>query len=328
MKLFLKPYTFLFLSVILVLTACSHRPDIQKELKAPAVYVAAETEKSLSHSFAPVFLIADTNQSYNKIGSPSARYNSNGKEVIFIDINHPAVYFSEKKFKTESGEYTNLNYRIHFPKIPGSLFPFHLTAGKNVGLMVVVTLNSNQKPVLITAVHTCGCYLAFIPTSFLHKGALPKKWNTTSQKVYGETLPGMLDYEGKNKPKLLVYLRSAIHRVADIRIVESDTLTDVHKFSMPVLPMDRLDTIPLNGKSTSLFHQKGILKGYVKGSIKYWETIFLSLISLDFFVGTDKAYKDTDETENHFYTSLKPWNRSSSDMWHFDRFLKFWGWRL
>ena len=213
-------------------------------------------------------------------------------------------------------------------RISASLFPFHLTAGYNVGLMVIVTIDSSQRPVLNTTVHTCGCYLVIFPTTFLPKVALSKKWNTVSQTIYGETLPGMVDYESKSKPRLFIYLRSAVHRVADIRIVESDTLAYFHTFSMPLVSMNTLDTIPINGMFTSLFYEKGVQKGHVKGAVKYWETIFLSLIRLDLFVGTDKAYKDSNETGNHFYTSLKPWNRSRSDMWHFDRFLKFWGWRL
>ena len=54
----------------------------------------------------------------------------------------------------------------------------------------------------------------------------------------------------------------------------------------------------------------------------------MSLISMDLFVGTDKAYGNSLETGNRFYTSLKPWNRKESDMWHFTKFLRFWGWRL
>ncbi len=84
----------------------------------------------------------------------------------------------------------------------------------------------------------------------------------------------------------------------------------------------------MNGETTSLYHKKGVLKGYVKGSIKIWESVFLSLLSMDFFIGTDKVYGDAKETGNHFYTSLKPWNRSASDMWNFGQFLEFWGWRL
>ena len=92
MKLVLKLYTILILSVLLCLTACSHRTEIQKELKAPSVHVPTDTEKSLSYTFAPVFLITDTTHSYDKIGSPSAQYDTSGKEMISIDINHPAAY--------------------------------------------------------------------------------------------------------------------------------------------------------------------------------------------------------------------------------------------
>jgi hypothetical protein len=62
--------------------------------------------------------------------------------------------------------------------------------------------------------------------------------------------------------------------------------------------------------------------------VKLWESLFLSLISMDMFVGADKVYADPRETGNPFYTSLKFWNRNSSDMWNFPGFLQFWGWRL
>jgi hypothetical protein len=71
-----------------------------------------------------------------------------------------------------------------------------------------------------------------------------------------------------------------------------------------------------------------VLKGHVKGAVKPLETLFMSLISLDLFVGADKAYVDTSQTENPFYTSLKPWRRKDSDMWDFFGFLWYWGWRL
>lgn len=328
MKPVIKGYAILILFLPLFLTACSHGPPIQRAFTTAAVYVPMESKKSLSHGFAPVFLIPDTPHSYDRIGRPSAMYDGAGNENIYIDTHHPAIYFCEKKFKTARGEYTNLIYRIHFPGIPASLFPFYLGFGKNVGLMVIVTLDSRQRPVLVTTAHTCGCYLAMVPTSFLPKDALPEKWNTGSFGVYGETLPGMLYYESKSDPRLLISLRPEVHRVADIRMVDAHTLGDMTRVAMPLVSMSALDEIPINGGSTSFFYEKGIRKGYVKGSIKYWETILLSPISLDFFIGTDKAYKDRKETGKPFYTSLKPWNRSSSDMWHFDRFLTFWGWNL
>ncbi|MEN8262496.1 MAG: hypothetical protein ABFR82_03450 [Nitrospirota bacterium] len=86
--------------------------------------------------------------------------------------------------------------------------------------------------------------------------------------------------------------------------------------------------IPINGTTTSFYHEDGPLKGHVKDSVKIWESLFLGLISMDLYVGADKAYEDTGETGNPFYTSLKPWNRNASDMWHFRKFLEFWGWKL
>jgi hypothetical protein len=38
----------------------------------------------------------------------------------------------------------------------------------------------------------------------------------------------------------------------------------------------------------------------------------MTLISLDLFMSTDKAYADFAQTDNPFYTSLKPWRREDS----------------
>jgi hypothetical protein len=41
-----------------------------------------------------------------------------------------------------------------------------------------------------------------------------------------------------------------------------------------------------------------------------------------------RIYGDGRKTGNPFYTSLKPWNRTASDMGNFAGYLKFWGRRL
>ena len=102
----------------------------------------------------------------------------------------------------------------------------------------------------------------------------------------------------------------------------------MNRLPAALVPVEVLEKIPFNGRTTSFYHHDGALKGYVKGSVKFWETLLMSWASLDFFVGTDKAYADPAETDNPFYTSLKPWNRDKSNMWHFGEFLAFWGWGL
>ncbi len=106
-----------------------------------------------------------------------AKYTTiQGKEKVVIDPDVATYYLSTRRFATEQGSYTNLIYRIHFQKIPFSIVPFHLGSGGNVGLLAVVTLNSRDEVVLYSLLHTCGCYLAFIPTSNLPEADLPIGW--------------------------------------------------------------------------------------------------------------------------------------------------------
>jgi hypothetical protein len=318
------------LSALMILSACAHHQPIPPE-QTLTVYSAQDGGDALLQRFAPLFQTYAYQAVYNRIGSPSARYDGQGREQIFVDSQKPAVYFLKRQFSTKKDRYTNLIYRIHFPRVPFSLIPFNLSAGSNVGLIVVITIDSRQRPVLVTTVHTCGCYLAIIPTSYLPRDSLPLKFKAEPIRVYGEKLPWELDFSAAEHSKLLVHLRPEVHRVMDLGMIPAGELQTIQHFrviKMPLKPAEELKRIPLGNKTTSFYHQKGPLKGHVKGSVKPLESILLSLPSLDFFVGADKVYGNRLETGNPFYTSLKPWNRSASDMWNFAEFLEFWGWRL
>ncbi len=325
------PWTALgFALILLMLSGCAYS---QKGIHDPihTIYLSHGETDSLIHRFVPVFLIYNHAEPHNRIGRPSARFDARGNEEIYVDHDKPAIYYMTKNFATERGTYTNLIYRVHFSEIPFSLIPFHISAGKNVGLMIVITLDASQRPLLVTTVGTCGCYAAIVPTSHLPSDTFPLGWKNEPMKVYGEELPSLLDYTDIKRPKLGIYLRSDVHRVMHLEIMEEEKLGNPELFTViqaPLVPMAALEQIPIDGKSTSFYHDRRPQKGHVKGSLKPWETLFLGLISLDFFVGADKVYGDSQITENPFYTSLKPWNRNSSDMWNFADFLEFWGWRL
>jgi hypothetical protein len=169
-----------------------------------------------------------------------------------------------------------------------------------------------------------------VPTAYLSKDAFPKDWKAEPLDIYGEHLPPILNFKDIPKPRILVYLRPGVHRVMNLEVRDAQDLT-ADRFRiipMKVEAMERLERLPVDGGTTSFYHDAGVLRGHVKGSVKPWETLFMSLISLDLFVGTDKAYADTARTGNPFYTSLKPWRREDSNMWDFARFLQYWGWRL
>jgi hypothetical protein len=308
---------------------CAHRPPPPDETYQLA-YQAPGPATTPQKKWAPVFIVYGHTRNYNRIGSPSVATDGKGGEKVFVDTENPAAYFLQRTFKTQKATYTNLIYRVHFPGIPYSLIPFNLSAGKNVGLIVVVTLNAENQPVLVTTVHTCGCYKAIVPTQYLPREDLPENWSGAKLSVYGEKLPPQLEFDGVSSPRILVYLRPGVHRVMDLEIRDSRFLSDPRFRTVPmkIEPMSLLDHLPVDDTTTSFFHTQGLLKGHVKGAVKPFETLFLSLISMDLFVGTDKAYGDPARTGNRFYTSLKPWRRNDSDMWYFARFLWYWGWRL
>jgi hypothetical protein len=329
----LRPLKNAFLLVLaFFFWSCAHSAVVPPE-STRAIYTSGQNPGSLVNHFAPAILARGYQNSQNKIGMPRAKYNENGEEEIYMDVEKPAMYWMIQKFTTPKGTYTNLIYRIHFPEVPLSLDPFYLTAGKNPGLLFVITLDQKSRPVLVTTSGTCGCYALTIPTRHLDKRAYPEDWDAQKPvQIYGETLPGLLDFEIFGKPKLLIHLRPDVHRVMDLEVVDAAQWVKScfqEIVETPLQPMGNLEKIPAGmGRTTSLYYDTWPYRGLVKGAFKPWETLSMSLISLDFFVGTDKIYGDSRITGTHFYTSLKPWNRVASDMWHFERFLRFNGWNL
>ena len=322
-------YRMVVIAAAVFFWGCAHHQPLPNEPYQLA-YQTQGPQSELYTDWAPVFIVYGHSQEFNRIGRPSVAAVDGGGEKVFIDAEDPAVYFLNRSFRTEKATYTNLIYRIHFPGTPFSLVPFNLTAGKNVGLMVVVTLDADHMPVLVTTVHTCGCYKAIVPTQYLPQEALPERWSGERLRVYGEKLPSQLQFDGVTSPQILVHLRPGVHRVMDLEVRAPQFLSNdrFRMVPMQLEPMDRLERLPFNGSTTSLYHEHGVLKGHVKGAVKPLESIFMSLISMDLFVGTDKAYGDSAQTGNPFYTSLKPWRREESNMWDFARFLWYWGWRL
>lgn len=314
---------------LLAVMGCAHSQRGMYEA-AHTVY-AAQSGESLAARFAPVFLTYEYREAYNRLGKPSARFDEQGNEDLYVDDRSPVIYSMVREFSTRRGSYTNLIYRVHFPEIPFSLIPFHLSAGNNVGLLTIVTIDEKQRPILVTTVGTCGCYAVVIPTSHLPLDAYPEGWGSEPQRVFGERLPSLLDYRGIKMPRLVLHIRPALHRVMDLEITEEQRLRDPGLFRLQeasLLPMESLEKIPLSGGNTSFYYDSWPLKGHVKGAWKPWETLILGMPSFDFFVGMDKVYGDHRVTGNPFYTSLKPWNRTASDLWDFEGFLSFKGWRL
>ena len=316
------------LSGLLVLSfsgCAAHNKTLQ--LTDSQYVVVEDTSPDLMTVFAPVFVLPGWQKSHNRIGKVVAE-KIDGFEKIGIDPDSPTVYGDRVSFSTQRGTYTNLIYRVHFQKTPFSLIPFHFAAGGNVGKLVIVTLSEDHIPLLVTLVNTCGCYAVVIPTAALPVEAYPEDWSDGRQHVYGERLPVLLPAYNVDDA-LLVTVRPEVHRAMDVSIARRKTLAGKEVVSAKLMALQSLKKLPFeDGEVTSFYYDTWPLRGHVKGSIKLWESLLISLVSFDFYVGMDKEYGDTVLSGNPFYTSLLVWNRHGSDMNNFARFLHFRGWQL
>ena len=292
----------------------------------PCAYVASG-EEGLLLRYAPVFLLQSDAQPRNRIGAPAAKIVNRTEQRVFVDAGSPAIYAEQEAFVTSRGEYTNLIYRVHFPSTPF----WHITWGRNVGLFVIVTINQRGRPVLVTTLHTCGCYMAFQPTNFTLADALPVGWPLGGQQVHGESLPGNLIFPEPFDPRMRVVLtiRNGTHRVMNVAVRDIKLLqSECRVTTAPLRDMRALDRLPLGAATTPFFHPDGGRKGYVRGAKKLWEKLFIGWWALDLSVGVDKKWGAPEETGVTLYTSLKPWAREASNICVFPRFLNYWGWRL
>ena len=292
------------------------------------IYTASSTLPQISATHQPGFYVKFPAQPYDRIGTPIVIEKSGGP-FVQVDSTYPTMYFEQEKFTTKKSTYTNLIYRIHFSKVPFGLCNLNITAGNNPGLLIIYTLNHTNKLILITTVHTCGCYLAFFPTTDLQKPAYPNDWSFAPQSIYGYTLPGILPAHASPPDQpYYITLESGSHRISDISNSITKTPDQITIQQMKIRPMEDLYYLPYKDKTISFFEDVGRREGYVKNSSKILERLLISWWAFDWHVGEDKAYGKDDTSKTPFYTSLKFWQRNSSDMKNFSQFLSYWGWKL
>lgn len=317
----------LFLAVWpMLLTGCAHPPAAH--LEDVALYQAA-APPAVAAVHTPAFLVQDPSEAFNKIGMPNAREVPGKNPEVFVDPEQPAIYYEIQEFHTAKASYTNLIYRIHFPEVPLDWGRINLTAGRNPGLLVIYTLDDRAELLLVTTVHTCGCYLAFLPTEALPTEAYPPDWPVGSQRVYGYTLPSRVGLpRQESDDRIMFTLAGETHRVRDVGIAEADDREALPRHEMVLLPMHALYALPYKDRTIPFFETEGCKAGYVKDNIKILERLFMSWWAFDLHVGEDKAYSVYDGSDVIFYTSLKFWARSASDMKDFPGFLSYWGWKF
>jgi hypothetical protein len=303
--------------------------SVQSLVAADFIYIPVESDTAhrggrddLLRAYAPVF-VTRGGQRENEIGSPEVRFER-GCERFLVDPEAPAIFAEVRSDIISATPVFQLVYRVHFTNQPVPFYEMH----RNPGVMAIVTLRArNRAPVLFTTVHTCGCFLALLPTDLFPPAALPPAWPDGEKRVSGKALPAIVPHPVAGRSRLIVSLADKTHRVEAIATLPE--LPSGHHIVAPLRSMVALHKLPVQGnpgKTTSFFYTEGPLKGYVRGAWSPVEGLSAGLILLDPRLGSDKDFGDPAVTGKKFYTALLPWKRDVSRLDRFDplmRSLKF-----
>ena len=88
---------WIIVGIAIILSACAHHERLPPE-DLYSVYFALDTEDLLVSRYAPVFLTHDYRNTYNRIGRPSARYDAQGRERVYVDPVYPMIYYMKQNF--------------------------------------------------------------------------------------------------------------------------------------------------------------------------------------------------------------------------------------
>jgi len=299
----------------------------------PACSEAASADTphaSLLACRAPTLRIVDAEHRYNRIGTPMLYPGLLFGVKARVDPEVPAAFVERREDRIAGRPVIQLVYRVHFEKIPLRFSRYFFEAHRNPGLIVMLTSDAETGELLFAStVHTCGCYLAIVPTDAVDPAWLPEDW-PAEQRLFGQRLPGRLSAQAVARG-LRITVESKSHRVTAMEAGPLAADAD-RSVELPLVPMTQLEALPIqgsDGQTGSFYYTGGPLRGHVRGSWNPWEGLTLfGLISLDPTVGMDKQFGDPELTGTPFYTILWFWQHERSRLDRMDVLLRTLGFRL
>lgn len=194
--------------------------------------------QQLFATFAPIWEV-DVASDDDRIGAP---YWSR-KSTLAVNIGQPVVYQQLSHTRFDGMVLLQLNYIVWFPARPGD----DLYSGVLDGINWRVTLGPDGTPWLFDAMHNCGCYHQFFPTSHL-------RLRNDLSSAYSE-MP-LQPQAAPNGHPLILRIAHSTHYIQ--RVYQSDK----SEFStlLSWRDYDALRALPSPGGTRSLFGEYGLVE--------------------------------------------------------------------
>lgn len=186
-----------------------------------------------------------------------------------VDGAHPALY-GFVQYKPIQGQLRRqLVYVLWYPQHP-ALSRFDPEAGPLDGWTLRVTLDADERPLVVESVSNCGCYYKVFPSEKLETlsaeqwpATLPGKAFHIEQHlsdrvdaVVPELVPGLADPERR----LVAYFSAGHHQLVTLRSVAAREIDAATATPYVLHAYDELERLPFGTRRASLFAPDGLVR--------------------------------------------------------------------
>jgi len=203
----------------------------------------AQQSKALFEHFAPQITILHTDPTDN-LGS--IEWNPQGNISV---QGQPSVYTLISHTRFEGQILLQLNYVFWFPERKKTS-SFDLLGGALDGLIWRVTLDHDGQPLIYDAIHPCGCYQMFFPTTQLRLKKQHKFYDE------GALVPQVLTNSLDSDSSMSLMLESQTHMLLRVQATQKESGTHYRMFNY-----NDLRHLPYTSGYKSMFRSDGLVQG-------------------------------------------------------------------
>ncbi|MEQ8661691.1 MAG: hypothetical protein RLW62_12835 [Gammaproteobacteria bacterium] len=186
-----------------------------------------------------------------------------------VDGSQPALYAFVQHKPIQGREIRQLVYVLWYPQHP-AVSRFDPEAGPLDGWTLRVSLDADERPLLVESVSNCGCYYKIFPSEALEMSSanhwpapLPGKAFHLEQHladrfdaVVPELVPGLADPERR----LVAYFSAGHHQLVSLRSMRAHDVEALVASAYALHDYDELERLPFGERRASLFGSDGLVR--------------------------------------------------------------------
>lgn len=249
------------------------RPDTTVSATDPAAII---DEWTLLEYYAPIFIQGENPEaSYENTIDRFGRVWLEGKDSVDatpqISTNKPTVYAYMENKETSEGTIRQLVYARWYPEHP-EMRSFDPEAGHIDGWTLRISLNKENRPLLVESVASCGCYYKVFPAVQLEKWSKEeypekiggKKFSLEKNIDYkiDVVIPELISFNDSHPPKIAAYYSAGNHHLQTIRPIDKMEAVDhaAPQEAYKLVPYKQLENLSFHDYQMSMFNENGLVR--------------------------------------------------------------------